>query len=152
MSPVHLINHPVFALPDKSKFGYKMLMKFGWSEGKGLGRNLEGQTSAVKLTKRVDGLGLGANDDKAGNVGWSSTSMSFNSVLATLNDKYGRFLHVMGENHDNDVPTHMIRLVNFTGQGTEDEPDDSKKKKKKKTKKAKASSSSSGEKISVGIK
>src|SRR5690606_13638961 len=74
---------------DKSKFGYRLLVKLGWSEGKGLGRNLEGQTTAVKLARRAESLGLGAEDDKAGNIGWSTTSMSFNSVLATLNDKYG---------------------------------------------------------------
>ena len=66
-----------------------MLMKFGWAEGKGLGKNLEGQTKAVKLSKRAESLGLGASDDKAGNVGWSSTALSFNSVLASLNEKYG---------------------------------------------------------------
>lgn len=42
---------------DKTRFGFKMLMKMGWTEGKGLGRNEQGMSTYVKAIK---------NDEKSG--------------------------------------------------------------------------------------
>ena len=77
---------------DKSRFGYKMLQKMGWSEDKGLGKNETGAVAAVKLKKREDGAGLGVEKmtDGAGAKGWSETATSFNSVLDTLKGVYGK--------------------------------------------------------------
>lgn len=43
---------------DKSKFGLKMLTKMGWSEGKGLGANEDGNTAHVKVKHKQDLLGM----------------------------------------------------------------------------------------------
>jgi Pin2-interacting protein X1 len=34
-----------------------MLMKMGWSEGKGLGKDLQGTATHVKVTKKTDSAG-----------------------------------------------------------------------------------------------
>lgn len=76
---------------DKKRFGYKFLSKFGWSEEKGLGKNETGITSAVKIKRREDELGLGMEKmtDGAGNKGWNQTTNGFNSVLESLKSEYG---------------------------------------------------------------
>lgn len=42
---------------DKSSFGYKMMLKMGWSEGRGLGKELQGDAKHVTLTKKIDNAG-----------------------------------------------------------------------------------------------
>ena len=37
-----------------------MLQKFGWTQGKGLGKNEQGQTAHIKVKQKQDNLGLGA--------------------------------------------------------------------------------------------
>ncbi|CAM9436053.1 unnamed protein product [Sphacelaria rigidula] len=74
---------------DKSKFGLKMLQKMGWTEGKGLGKNEDGVSEHVKVSKKSNNLGLGATRDQTGAAGWASTAVSFNGVLETLAKAYG---------------------------------------------------------------
>lgn len=62
----------------------------GWKEEKGLGKNEDGISSSIKVSKREEGLGLGIVNDAAGNNGWNSTITSFNSVLDLLNTTYGQ--------------------------------------------------------------
>lgn len=42
---------------DKSKYGYRMLQRMGWEEGKGLGSNEEGQTEHIKVKVKRDNKG-----------------------------------------------------------------------------------------------
>ena len=44
---------------DKSSFGYKMMQKMGWTEGKGLGTNEDGNTDHIKIAKKIDNRGNG---------------------------------------------------------------------------------------------
>lgn len=74
---------------DKSRFGFKMLQKMGWSEDKGLGKEETGEINAVKVTKKADGLGLGMSHDSSGNSSWGDTATSFNDVLQLLQQSYG---------------------------------------------------------------
>ena len=71
---------------DKSRFGYQMLLKMGWKEDKGLGKEGTGTTSHIKVKKRHETLGLGMEQttDSAGMLGWNNTASSFNNVLETL--------------------------------------------------------------------
>jgi Pin2-interacting protein X1 len=74
---------------DKSGFGHKMLAKMGWSEGKGLGKNKQGQTHNLRAIRREDSLGIGASTDTHGSEGFSQTSANFHGVLAKLNAEHG---------------------------------------------------------------
>jgi Pin2-interacting protein X1 len=73
---------------DTSKFGFKMLVKMGWSAGKGVGKDLQGQISHVKIARRSENLGLGCSLKQAEVQGWSNTAQSFADVLASLNKSY----------------------------------------------------------------
>lgn len=42
---------------DKGGFGFKMLQKMGWSEGRGLGANLDGTVEHVKVALKSDSAG-----------------------------------------------------------------------------------------------
>jgi Pin2-interacting protein X1 len=74
---------------DTSKFGYKMLVKMGWSAGKGVGKDLQGQATHVKLERRSEALGVGCSLKQAEVQGWSNTAAGFADVLKTLNKSYG---------------------------------------------------------------
>jgi len=73
---------------DTSAFGHRMLMKMGWQKGKGLGKDEDGRTEHVKVKKRIDERGLGAEADPTGNTGWAQQQQGFTGVLAALNAKY----------------------------------------------------------------
>jgi len=73
---------------DTNKYGYKMLSKMGWSEGKGLGSNENGTTSHVKVSKRKENLGLGASTHNEDN--WLSHQDEFSALLSKLNQKDSR--------------------------------------------------------------
>lgn len=67
---------------DKSRFGFKMLQMMGWTEGKGLGVNEDGATAHIKMKKKDNSRGIGA--DIGQNDRWDSTMSGFNSVLDKL--------------------------------------------------------------------
>jgi Pin2-interacting protein X1 len=70
---------------DDLKFGLKLLKKMGWSEGKGLGKYEDGTLSHIKVQKKGDVLGLGA--DKHTAQDWTIHSLEFSDVLKRLNDE-----------------------------------------------------------------
>ena len=45
----------------KNSFAEKMLKKFGWKEGQGLGKYNQGIINPVDVKQRVQGSGLGAH-------------------------------------------------------------------------------------------
>lgn len=45
-----------------SDFGLKILKKFGWKEGEGLGANKDGITECVQIKRRAVGAGVGAEE------------------------------------------------------------------------------------------
>ena len=47
-----------------SKFGSKILQKFGWEEGKGLGKQENGATECIQIKRREDQVGLGKEEEK----------------------------------------------------------------------------------------
>mmetsp|Transcript_14414 Transcript_14414/g.36496 ORF Transcript_14414/g.36496 Transcript_14414/m.36496 type:complete len:677 (+) Transcript_14414:125-2155(+) len=74
---------------DKSKFGYQMLLKMGWTEGRGAGKNEDGISSHIKVKKRTDRAALGAEDDTSGNSAFIKQIDNFSAVLANLNASHG---------------------------------------------------------------
>lgn len=60
----------------------------GWSENKGLGKDETGSINAVKVAKKLEGLGLGMTMDCSGNSSWGSTASTYNDVLKLLQQSY----------------------------------------------------------------
>ncbi|KFP02661.1 PIN2/TERF1-interacting telomerase inhibitor 1, partial [Calypte anna] len=73
---------------DESKFGQKMLEKMGWSKGKGLGAQEQGNTEHIKVQVKNNTLGLGATINHEDN--WIAHQDDFNQLLAQLNDCHGQ--------------------------------------------------------------
>jgi len=68
---------------DDNKFGQKLMEKFGWEKGKGLGAQEDGETQNIKVKVKNDKQGIGANLDYSDT--WLDHQDDFNSVLAALN-------------------------------------------------------------------
>lgn len=45
---------------DKTKFGYRMMQKMGWTDGKGLGMKENGATEHIRVRKKLTTAGVGA--------------------------------------------------------------------------------------------
>ncbi|NXU56744.1 PINX1 inhibitor, partial [Turnix velox] len=73
---------------DDSKFGQRMLEKMGWSKGKGLGAQEQGNTEHIKVRVKNNNLGLGAAINYEDN--WIAHQDDFNQLLAELNDCHGQ--------------------------------------------------------------
>ncbi|NXH10391.1 PINX1 inhibitor, partial [Bucco capensis] len=69
---------------DESKFGQKMLEKMGWSKGKGLGAQEQGNPEHIKVQVKNNTLGLGATSNHEDS--WIAHQDDFNQLLAELND------------------------------------------------------------------
>ncbi|PVU85888.1 hypothetical protein BB561_006876 [Smittium simulii] len=70
---------------DKNKFGYRLMQKMGWSEGKGLGSNETGIAEHLKIRLKTNNLGIGATVKNSDN--WLSNSTDFEKLLAKLNNE-----------------------------------------------------------------
>ncbi|XP_032912412.1 PIN2/TERF1-interacting telomerase inhibitor 1 [Catharus ustulatus] len=73
---------------DDSKFGQKMLEKMGWSKGKGLGAQEQGNPEHIRVKVKNDTLGLGAAINHEDN--WIAHQDDFNQLLAELNSCHGQ--------------------------------------------------------------
>ena len=74
---------------DMSAFGQKMLLKMGWKQGNGLGKNQQGTSTNLRAIRREVNLGIGAKTDLHGDEGFSVTSRNFHGVLANLHAEHG---------------------------------------------------------------
>ncbi|KAJ1567092.1 hypothetical protein HK096_010989 [Nowakowskiella sp. JEL0078] len=101
---------------DKSKFGFKMLEKMGWQEGKGLGRNEDGQTEHVKVRLKKDSLGIGADKKTVDN--WLGNNDAFSALLQSMNDRMSgdaensKKRKVNEESEENPVEVKIAKVVN----------------------------------------
>ncbi|XP_022792638.1 PIN2/TERF1-interacting telomerase inhibitor 1-like [Stylophora pistillata] len=80
---------------DTSRFGYQMLTKMGWENGKGLGAKEDGTKTHVKSVKRQNNLGLGA--EKSHEDNWISHQVAFDDLLSQLNS------HAENDNEEKSV-------------------------------------------------
>ncbi|KAF7980809.1 hypothetical protein HWV62_36418 [Athelia sp. TMB] len=74
------------ASPDASKFGTSYLSKFGWDPSKGLGAAGDGRTSHIKVSQKLNMLGIGSgqtNDPNA--IAWKQNK-DFEALLKRLNE------------------------------------------------------------------
>ncbi|KAG6837799.1 hypothetical protein H0H93_016167 [Arthromyces matolae] len=71
---------------DAAKFGSNYLAKFGWDASKGLGVDGEGRTSHIKVSHKLDMLGIGAAHQKDPNgLAWKQ-NRDFENLLKRLNE------------------------------------------------------------------
>ncbi|KAJ1677930.1 hypothetical protein EV182_005146 [Spiromyces aspiralis] len=72
---------------DKSKFGFKMLQKMGWVEGRGLGADENGMKEHIKIKTKHNNFGVGCDLKTANN--WLEHSSALDSLFSRLNDTSG---------------------------------------------------------------
>ncbi|KAK3817271.1 MAG: G-patch domain-containing protein [Benniella sp.] len=70
---------------DTNKFGFKMMEKMGWSQGKGLGAKEDGIQEHVKVQLKENNLGVGATRKTSDN--WLGNTDAFSRLLADLNER-----------------------------------------------------------------
>jgi len=71
---------------DAAKFGTNYLSKFGWDASKGLGVEGDGRTSHIKVSHKLDMLGIGAAHQMDPNgIAWKQNK-DFENLLKRLND------------------------------------------------------------------
>jgi len=68
---------------DTSRFGFQMLEKMGWKQGKGLGKEEQGLVDHVKVQQREGNIGIGA--EKSTFVCWTVHRDNFEDLLKKLN-------------------------------------------------------------------
>merc|ERR1712187_253043 len=66
--------------PFESAFGKKILQKYGWKEGEGLGRRKQGKTASIQAVRRDLKVGLGHEKDKSEDQWDNWWANCFNSV------------------------------------------------------------------------
>lgn len=73
-------------LNDTNKIGERMLKEMGWTKGKGLGANEDGNPDFVRLNMKEDNKGVGftANDEDK----WIAHQDDFNKLLNDLNQTH----------------------------------------------------------------
>ncbi|KAJ7350411.1 hypothetical protein DFH08DRAFT_958092 [Mycena albidolilacea] len=70
---------------DAAKFGSSYLSKFGWDSSKGLGAEGEGRVSHIKVSQKLDMLGIGAAQQRDPNgIAWKQNK-DFERLLERLN-------------------------------------------------------------------
>jgi hypothetical protein len=92
------ISHKKFT----SEFGAKILGKFGWNEGEGLGKNKNGITEAIQIKRREENIGIGKKkkEQKWNDKWWES---SYNNILNNMknNDKVSTISSSSDDGNDN---------------------------------------------------
>lgn len=71
----------------KSAFGSKILAKYGWEEGQGLGSSMSGVKECVQVEKREERVGIGCEKDAESSEWDNWWSGAYDSVAAKINVK-----------------------------------------------------------------
>ncbi|GBC01192.1 hypothetical protein RclHR1_00410019 [Rhizophagus clarus] len=131
---------------DQTKFGYRMLSKMGWSPGKGLGLNEDGEKEYVKPSNKQDNLGIGATKKTIDN--WLDNSSAFDELLKGLNDKI-QTKEKVKESDEKEKSRKGNEQYNSDDKMKIDKVESKKKKKKKKNKKENGNKNKDKEIISI---
>ncbi|KAL1746189.1 hypothetical protein HDZ31DRAFT_81414 [Schizophyllum fasciatum] len=119
---------------DASRFGQNYLSKFGWDASKGLGVQGEGRTSTIKVSQKLDMMGIGAAHSKDPNgIAWKQNK-DYENLLARLN--------AAAAGEDYTAPTGVVAEGGFVrptegGEEKEEKAGDEEAKEGKKEKKRK---------------
>ena len=90
----------------KSVFGAKILSKYGWKEGEGLGSSMNGVKECVQVEKRADRIGIGAEKNESSSEWDNWWCGAYDSVASKIAIKVAkkkkRNEEVMSSDHDDD--------------------------------------------------
>ncbi|KAF9340353.1 PIN2/TERF1-interacting telomerase inhibitor 1 [Linnemannia elongata] len=125
---------------DTNKFGFKMMEKMGWSQGKGLGAKEDGVQEHVKVRLKENHLGVGATKKSSDN--WLGNTDAFSRLLADLNER------VEQDSKDNSADNSKDNSDDDDNKDGSSDSDSKKEKKSKKESKEKKSKKESKEKKS----
>lgn len=70
---------------EKTSAAFKLMMQMGWEEGTGLGKNKQGITTHVRVSKKNDTAGVGINDAKKAGADWTVNTAVYDTILKNLN-------------------------------------------------------------------
>lgn len=70
-----------------SGFAKGMMAKMGWAEGQGLGKDMQGRSTYVKVKQKDDNAGLGKEKAQQDNVNDQWYFDAFDSALANMGGK-----------------------------------------------------------------
>ncbi|KAJ4467762.1 hypothetical protein J3R30DRAFT_3565569 [Lentinula aciculospora] len=122
---------------DVSKFGANYLAKFGWDSSKGLGVEGQGRTSHIKVSQKLDMLGIGAAQYKdPDGIAWTQNK-DFESLLRRLNDNVPATPIVTGDTGNGEDGIESDVDMEKDERKTESREDRKKRKREKKEKKGK---------------
>lgn len=128
---------------DASKFGATYLSKFGWSSSEGLGVSGEGRTSHIKVSQKLDMMGIGAAHQKDPNgIAWKQNK-DFENVLMRLNAAQGG-AQVVEEQFA--LGGQFVSETKVADDGSADEKEAKKKEKKEKKRKREEKGDEEGKK------
>lgn len=127
------------SLIDAARFGSSYLSKFGWDASKGLGAEGEGRISHIKVSQKLDMLGIGADHRRDPNgIAWKQ-SKDFENLLKRLNETQVAQVDQKMKNVDESESSSSDESssdesveVGKKRKGRDREEDSKKKKKKKK--------------------
>lgn len=84
---------------NKDDIGFKLISKMGWSEGKGLGTKEDGIASHIKVKKRREQSGIGADTKDNSKFNWTVNTVAFENVLEGLNSHFPAAVETPSEGH-----------------------------------------------------
>ncbi|KAI9441209.1 hypothetical protein H4582DRAFT_1357600, partial [Lactarius indigo] len=125
---------------DASRFGQAYLEKFGWDASKGLGASGEGRTNAIKMSQKLDMLGIGMqrHQNDPDGIAWRQ-NRDFENLLQRLNEGTEAtepFRKARGSSSDEEEVA--VEVVGGAHGAEEDADETKRERKKKKQKKRKA--------------
>ncbi|KAJ8496661.1 hypothetical protein ONZ45_g12361 [Pleurotus djamor] len=117
---------------DAARFGSSYLSKFGWDPSKGLGAAGDGRISHLKVSQKLDMLGIGAAQQRDPNgIAWKQ-NRDFENLLKRLNENAGE-TDGSGEVKDVVMDGFKAAVVKEEEVEVEERQKDKKKRKKQKT-------------------
>ncbi|KAF5385932.1 hypothetical protein D9615_002299 [Tricholomella constricta] len=125
---------------DAAKFGSNYLSKFGWDSSKGLGVNGEGRTSHIKVSHKLDMLGIGAaHQMDPDSIAWKQNE-DFENLLKRLNEASAQentmvsdtFTEIKGESEGGECESEKQEKKRKRKKDREGTSDEKAKKKRKK--------------------
>ncbi|CAH1720368.1 unnamed protein product [Aphis gossypii] len=92
---------------DDSKFGQRMLEKFGWSKGSGLGKNKQGISENIRVDQKLHSTGLGFIANNADD--WFKAGEDYSRLLSQLTEKFDQYQALSESNDDTTSKKSLVQ-------------------------------------------